>query len=229
MADGEILLTIYLQYASRRTDARPLCKRLLAETGSLQNLIHLPPHHLESAFGLSEIQAVAIYNLGLISDRLQMTTKPKEELQTLPQLYQHLKPYFTAANYEKTIIICMNQKQQYLATEICTLYHPLQTVASSSLVLELARRHHAATIILAHNHPNTSVVQLRPSSADLAGTNAICGVLKAYNITLLDHILMAYDGCQSILHSPAFYRDPQTVPAFPELEEFIAAAIGHPI
>ncbi len=204
--DEEILFSLYMQYNFRHTDIRALCKRMLLETGSLFNLVHLPVHYLMQTFQISQAQAIAISNLGILSTRGQMKTKPKEQLLTLPQYYEHLRPYFLALNYEKTIILCLNDKYQYLATDDTTLFNPQQTTAAPSLILEIAHKHHATKLIITHNHPNTSIMDIHPSTEDISSTLQLKQVLEAYHITLVEHILMAYDGCCCLLeYSPPYY------------------------
>ena len=211
--EEELLLTLFLAYARRHTDNRPLARRMLLETGSLFNLTHLPPDALIRTFNISETLAIAISNLGTISNRIQTTTHKKDVLCTISALYHHLRPYFLTGNYESTAIVCLNKKFQYIATETRTLFDPKQTVAAASLILTVARKHFADKIVLAHNHPNTSALELSASSSDLYATKYIIEYLKVNGITLVDHLLIAYDGCCSVLYNDQMpYMDPQLKP-----------------
>ncbi len=201
------LLELFLSYDCRHSDVRSLAGRMLRETGSLYTLTHLPVHELMTEFGIGEIPAVAIANLGVMADRIQMTTAAQTKLDTLPAFYQHLKPYFNAVHYEKTVIICLNRKMQYLATESHTLFHPTQTAATFTLILEVARKYRAANIIIAHNHPGERAAALLPSGADLRMTKSLQGSLAREGITLCEHLVIAFDGCISIIRRLPPYSD----------------------
>ncbi len=219
LVEDEVLLATYIQYFSRRKDTRALCKRMLTEAGSLYHLVHLPPHHLENAFGINKILATAISNIGTSSDYAQMQTKPRQQLKLLPEYYQHLRPYFSAANFEKTVIVCLNRQYGWIATEVSTFYHATQTPAVATLVLEIAQKNHARHVVIAHNHPSTGVHQLMPSTSDLTATENIRRLLVVYGITLQDHVLVAYDGCLSLMHDNIpRYLDPTYYPYYGQPE-----------
>lgn len=201
------LLELFLSYNLRHSDVRSLAKRMLRETGSLYALTHLPVHELTAAFGIGEIPAVAIADLGAMADRIQMTTAELTPMNTLPAFYRHLKPHFNAVHYEKTVVICLNRRMQYIATEAHTLFHPTQTAATLTLILEIARKHRAANLVIAHNHPNERASALLPSSADLKLTENLREALAREGITLCEHLVMAFDGCISIIRRLPPYCD----------------------
>ena len=208
--DEERLLYTYLTYIQRHADNRTLARRMLLETGSLANLIQLPPYALMRTFGLSEIVAVGISSLGSIAVRIQQNTKDKQLLNTVPKLYEHFKSYFLTGNYEITAVTCLNKRLQYLCTETCTLFDPKQTTAAESLLLTIARKNFADKLVIAHNHPTVSVLDLSPSTADHTMTDRLQAALSANGITLVEHILMAYDGCCPMIHGDLLpYLDPE--------------------
>ena len=51
-----------------------------------------------------------------------------------------------------------------------------------------ALHHHAASVVLAHNHPSG---QVQPSSADIALTRQLQQALSLLDIRVLDHIIVA--------------------------------------
>lgn len=217
--DEETLLFLYLTYVQRHADNRALATRMLQETGSLFNLTQLPPYALIETFGISEIVAVGISDLGAIHVRTQMQTREKEQLNTLQKLYYHLKPYFLTGNYESTVVVCFNQRMQYLTTERCTIFDPRQTVATESLLLNIARKNFADKLVIAHNHPNISVLDLVPSAADHRVTGRVLESLAVNGVTLVEHVLVAYDGCCVLIHNeqspfldPDYHSNPHPAP-----------------
>jgi DNA repair protein RadC len=63
-----------------------------------------------------------------------------------------------------------------------------QTSVYPREIARLALRHHAAAVILTHNHPSGSV---QPSRADEALTASVKGALSLVDVRVLDHIIVA--------------------------------------
>lgn len=51
-----------------------------------------------------------------------------------------------------------------------------------------ALHHHAAAVVLAHNHPSGSVA---PSTADIQLTQTLTGALALIDVRVLDHLIVA--------------------------------------
>ena len=63
-----------------------------------------------------------------------------------------------------------------------------QTSVSPREVVLRALHHHAAAVVLAHNHPSGSV---EPSRADEALTNTLKTTLALVDVRVLDHVIVA--------------------------------------
>jgi DNA repair protein RadC len=61
-------------------------------------------------------------------------------------------------------------------------------------IVETALKHHATTVIIAHNHPGGLP---EPSDNDDAITQQIRNALQTVNISLQEHIIIADDGFYS--------------------------------
>lgn len=68
------------------------------------------------------------------------------------------------------------------------------TVHTREIVLE-ALQHHAAAVILAHNHPSGDP---EPSQADLRITERIRAALALIDVRVLDHVVVGYHGVVSL-------------------------------
>lgn len=64
------------------------------------------------------------------------------------------------------------------------------TVADPRLILSVALKSAATSIILAHNHPSGN---LKPSRADLELTTKIKTAAQLMDITVLDHLIVTSD------------------------------------
>lgn len=65
---------------------------------------------------------------------------------------------------------------------------PVRDVVADALAFD------AASVIMAHNHPSGNPA---PSTADYALTRRLARALNSIDVRLLDHIVLARDGCES--------------------------------
>jgi DNA repair protein RadC len=194
------LLDTFLQYNCKHKDMRGVSKRMLNETDSICELCHLPVYKLESTFKISDIVAVAIANLGALADRRVDVAEEKQPLNTFDMLYRHLLSFCYYEGQEKTIIVCLDRKLRWIATEFYTIYDSNETIAVPALILDVALKYHSACVVMGHNHPDIKAPNLFPSYADLVNTEKIAQLLAQNNLALIDHILVGYDAGCSILH-----------------------------
>jgi len=71
----------------------------------------------------------------------------------------------------------------------------VQTSVYPREVVMRALHHHAAAVVLAHNHPSGSV---EASHADLALTRTLKAALALVDIRVLDHVIVARGGTLSM-------------------------------
>lgn len=78
---------------------------------------------------------------------------------------------------------------------------PESVTVDNRTIVEAAVRNDASEIIIAHNHPNGFAV---PSTADIRATMDVIPLLKAINVHLIDHIIVADDDCFSMAKSKKY-------------------------
>jgi DNA repair protein RadC len=86
------------------------------------------------------------------------------------------------------------------ANQVLGFYHVSKgsvagTVVDVRLILAVALKANACSIILAHNHPSGN---LRPSNADKTLTNKIVEAGKLMDVNVLDHLIMTRDAYCSL-------------------------------
>ena len=83
-------------------------------------------------------------------------------------------------------------------------------------ITEVALRHHAPSILLAHNHPRGIAI---PSREDVAATLSLRDALRAISVELIDHFVIAGSDYVSMAQSgffssaartPFSFRSPET-------------------
>ena len=65
------------------------------------------------------------------------------------------------------------------------------------LVVQMALRHDAHAVLLAHNHPSGMA---EPSQADVATTNRVIAALSTIDVVLTDHLIFSRGEVYSISH-----------------------------
>ena len=78
------------------------------------------------------------------------------------------------------------------------------TSLSVRKVVETALNTNASSVVLAHNHPGGMAI---PSDADIQTTMHIAAALKAVDVNLIDHVLVADDDYVSLAQSGYSFTD----------------------
>jgi len=83
-------------------------------------------------------------------------------------------------------VICLNQKNQPIGRAMVSLGSLSSSIANPPEIFRIALLGHAASIIVAHNHPSGDPA---PSAADIKVTRTLreCGSLM--KIQVLDHVI----------------------------------------
>lgn len=189
------LLELILFMAIPRRDVKPLAKALLAQFGSLPELMAASHHELTQINGMSDNAAVAIKAITATSHRMM-----RQELSEKPLLnsWMRLMDYcFTTMAHEKKEhfrIFFLNKKNMLLKDEIQNSGTVDHTPAYPREIMKRALELGATALILVHNHPSGDP---KPSEADLMMTNQIIDAARPFDITIHDHIVISRNGYTS--------------------------------
>lgn len=124
-------------------------------------------------------------------------TKTDPILSSHSALIKYLKDRLRNDTTETLIVIFLNKKHRLIAEEHLTSYSPHKVDTDLGTIARLAIKHNASNVILAHNHPSGEPT---PSKSDLDMTDALTRLLRALDITLIDHIIIAAERMHS-MHS----------------------------
>lgn len=190
------LLEMLLFRSIRQGDTKPLAKALIAEFGSLADVLSASPMRLMEVRGVGEAVAT---DLKLIHKAGLSLAAGNIKSRTLLGSWSKVLEYCRAAMAfeEKEIfrVLFLDKKNQLIKDEIQqtgTVDHtPVYPREVAKRALELS----ATAIILVHNHPSGDPT---PSRADISMTKTIIGVLQPLNITVHDHIIIGRDGHASL-------------------------------
>ena len=191
------LLAIILSRGIRGESVMTTAQNLLGHFGSLQGIHEASIQDIQNVKGLGPAKASQIKAALELSRRLefnQPAAKIKQKSVTPDLIYSLAKKHIGKSSKEHFIVISLDIKSKILGidsvsigTLSSSLVHPRET-------LETAIRRHAASFIIAHNHPSGDP---QPSDEDTKITKLLFEAGQIIGITMLDHIIIGKSTCFS--------------------------------
>lgn len=190
------VLEFALLYAIPRKDTKVIAKELLSKFKSINGVLDADRKELEKVYGISEHTALFLNFLKDIAVFYLEKGLYKKDLLSSPDVvYDYLKASLKGALDEEFKAVFLNNRNHLLAVETIQTGTVNKSVVYPRKIVERALYNHAASVIIAHNHPGGS---LKPSEDDCRVTKAIKEALKTVDIVLLDHILIGGDSYFSL-------------------------------
>ncbi|WMD23485.1 DNA repair protein RadC [Achromobacter seleniivolatilans] len=188
LQDAE-LLAIALRTGIPGLNVVDLCNGLLDRFSGLRGLLGATPEELMTVSGLGAAKACTLAAL------LELARRAVEEDLTRTETLQHpslVKQYCMTALGHRKIEHCIALYLDNQLRLIATGELARGTLAQASVypreVVREALRHHAAALIVAHNHPSGLA---EPSAADRGFTRQLKQALALVDIKLVDHVIVA--------------------------------------
>lgn len=183
------LLAIVLRTGSPGRHVVDLARLLIGQFGSLRELFSATPETLGNIPGLGAAKICQLLSV------LELARRAMEEDLIRGCALDHptrVKQYCVALLGHHTIEHCialyLDNRLRLLATGEVARGTLSQASVYPREVVRDALRHHAAALILAHNHPSGVA---EPSEADLRLTQHVSRALALVDIRLLDHLIVA--------------------------------------
>lgn len=182
------VLELLLFYSIPRKDTNELAHKLLEEFGSLPGVFEADPKDLCKVSGIGENTA---FLLSLVPQLARRYSKDKwgdkPEISSSTKAGQYAVSLFAGRTYEAFFIICLDAQNRVNFSDLVHEGTINEAPVYPRILVEIALRHKANSVILAHNHPGGS---LNPSRADIEATNNIRNALEAISIKVIDHIIV---------------------------------------
>ncbi|HCN72289.1 MAG TPA: hypothetical protein DIS96_11475 [Pusillimonas sp.] len=182
------LLAIILRTGMRGCDAVALGQQLIDRFRGLRSLLSADSASLLEITGLGHAKTCELLAINELNRRAM-----HEELQHGHALDQpeRVKHYCTATIGHRKIEHCMalylDSQFRLIESEEVSRGTLTQASVYPREIVKAALRHHAAALILAHNHPSGIT---EASQADLALTRHLKSALALVDIRLLDHLIV---------------------------------------
>jgi len=195
LAEYEILELLLFRSIPRR-DTKPLAKALLAQFGSLAEILAAAPNRLLAIKGLGDSVVTDLKLIHAAANAMNaQRMRERTILSSWSAVLDYCRTTMAFSDVEMFRILFLDKKNCLIADEVQqtgTVDHtPVYPREIAKRALELA----STNILLVHNHPSGDPA---PSTADITMTKVITDTLKPLSITVLDHIIIARDGHASL-------------------------------
>lgn len=197
LSDTE-LLAIVLRTGIRGKGVLQLADELLqlphrSSTGGgaqgLAGLLHASATDLRGVKGLGPAKRAELMAVLELARRALGQQLREREVFTMPDtVRQYVQLHLGARPYEVFAVLFLDAQQRLLAMEELFRGTLNQTSVYPKEVVLRALHHHAASVVLAHNHPSGTV---SPSRADEALTQTLKSALALVDVRVVDHIIVA--------------------------------------
>lgn len=183
------LLALLLRTGTAGKGVLQLAQELLHEFGGLAGLLHTGVEELKRIKGLggpakrAELAAV----LELARRALAEQLKQREVFGSPDAVKNYLQLHLARKPHEVFAAMFLDAQNRLIAMEELFRGTLTQTSVYPREVVVKALHHHAASVVLAHNHPSGTV---QPSRADEALTQALKAALALVDVRVLDHVIV---------------------------------------
>ncbi|MEF2623112.1 MAG: JAB domain-containing protein [Angelakisella sp.] len=200
------VLELLLFYSVPRRDTNVLAHRLIEQFGSLVGVLNAAPEQLAQVEGIGMNAAVHLHLVADIARRYyaEAITPPPNDAQREDLMRYYGKKLVAACNglpEETLYLVCLDNNLREISTDRISTGAPNAVQLPGRKIAEVALRHHAPSILLAHNHPRGLAI---PSREDIAATLSLRDALRAISVDLIDHFIIAGSDYVSMAQSGFF-------------------------
>lgn len=202
LTDAE-LIAILLRTGTAEKSAIDIASEMTADGGLYKRLAGITRlNELTNIKGLGQAKAATVLAALEIGRRIA-SAKPIEKIHlSCPQdVADFLMPRLRYAAKEQFVVILLNNKNKVIGTEVVSegslsssIVHPREVYAPAIL-------HHAAAVMVAHNHPSGDP---KPSIEDEEVTRQLLRSGKVLGIPMIDHVIIGDGNYYSFLENEAF-------------------------
>jgi DNA repair protein RadC len=187
LSDTE-LLAMLLRSGTKGHDVINLSSRLIAEAGSLADLLSWSADDFKRVPGIGRVKALQLLTVMEVARRILAQRPDAPPVFDRPELvFDHLLPIAAGLGVEKFWVLCLNRKNRLMRRHEATSGTATSSLVHPREVFREAIRVGASAVICAHNHPSGDPA---PSSADIQVTRHLREASETVEIDLLDHVVI---------------------------------------
>ena len=187
LADAE-LIALLLRTGLKGISVLQLAQQMLDRFGGIQGLLHARSDDLKTIKGLGPAKRAEIAAVIELARRALL-----QELEARPvfdspaKVKDYLKLQLGSRRHEVFAVMFLDAQTRLLKLEEMFRGTLTQTSVYPREVVKRALDLHAASVILAHNHPSGAA---QPSKADEYLTQTLSAALKLVDVRVLDHFVV---------------------------------------
>ncbi len=201
-ADHEIL-ELLLFYSIPRQDTNPLAHAILKEYKTLANVFDADAASIAKIPGMGENSATLLSMIPRLARVYEQSKLQKDGLlHDTDAIGRYAVSMLKGKVNEEFALICIDSNRRVHWSGIIAKGVIDRIEAYPRLVVSEVIKHHAKTVIFAHNHPKGSLL---PSSADKETTKHLVDVLKSIDVAVLDHIIVSDNRYYSLAEAGAIF------------------------
>lgn len=190
------LLAVVLRTGSGGQDVLQLSHLLIQQFKGLRGLLAAEPAALLGVRGLGKAKACELLAISELSRRALAESLGDMHVLSSPGVVKHYcKAMLGHLQVEHCMALYLDNQYRLICAEEISRGTLTQASIYPREVVKAALRHHAAALILAHNHPSG----LRePSESDLRLTQHLKRALSLIDVQLLDHLIITANDATSL-------------------------------
>ena len=195
LSDAE-LLAILLRTGIAGKGVLHMAQELLDTFGGIGGLLHTSADGLKAIKGLGPAKrAEVVAVLELARRALSQVLQEKALFDSPKAVREYLQLQLGAKQHEVFAVLFLDSQNRLIALEELFRGTLSQTSVYPREVVLRALHHHAAAVVLAHNHPSGTA---QPSRADEALTQSLKAALALVDVRVLDHFIVTRDQAASM-------------------------------
>lgn len=177
-------------YGSENASSRDLLAVALGISPSILEG-HTTMEVLDNPQDIAGLGAARVASINAIKElALRLARKKGAEVKVIhgpDDVAYYAMPYSLRENREHFWVLLLNTKSHIISMQEISVGSLSASVVHPREVFEMAVKHHAASMILIHNHPSGDPT---PSREDIAVTERLVKAGKIMDIPVLDHVIL---------------------------------------
>ena len=195
LSDAE-LLALLLRTGIQGKNVLELAQELVDRFKGVRGLLHSGADELGRVKGLGPAKRAELLAVVELARRALAQEIRQKPLFDSPQAVAHyLQLHFGHKPHEVFAVLFLDSQHRLLALEELFRGTLAQTSVYPREVVLRALHHHAAAVVLAHNHPSGTA---EPSRADEMLTQTLKSALSLVDVRVLDHFVVTASACRSM-------------------------------
>lgn len=202
------LIAIILRTGNRNDNAVDLARKILKEIdNSLSGLSKMSIEKFCSIDGIGTGKALSLMAAMELGKRYYEDSPniKKVSITDAGMIYKVMSPIMKHLGHEECWVIFLNRANYIIDKEMISRGGMNATVIDNRIIIKRALEKQASGIIIVHNHPSGNP---HPGESDIEQTKLLKKALDTFDISLLDHIVIADDRYYSFADDSVTVEEP---------------------